>query len=220
MGIALILAVLSQEAAPQAGSLESQKGLTVGIRFTDLGGSLDGENDWSDFFDAGVGLEVGYEYLHPVSRKVNIGGYFRTAIDRFAGDKADVSDEFGPLFVEADDMIFFRFTLGGRIRETFGKFFMDQSIGIGFVTYPDVDGDVSDDLGPLGSASFIEGGTEFTVELAARFGFILSPVASLWASFGYENNGAPDVASDVDDGTFDYENQKNFVFTIGASFNF
>lgn len=217
MGISLFLAaVLLQDPALP----EPIKGLTVGLRFTDLGGDLDDDSSWGDYFDAGIGLEVGYQYLHPVSRKIHIGGYARTALDRFAGDENDISDEFGPLFIEADDMSLFRLTLGGRIRETFGKFFMDQSIGFGFVTYSDVDAEVSDDLGSLGSFSFIEGGTEFTFELAARFGLVLSPLASIWISFGYENNGAPEVASDVDDGTFDYEKQKNFVFSLGANFNF
>ncbi len=228
MLISLLMLTLSQEGKVEVAPLRQdppsqavpQKGLTVGIRFSDLGGDLDDTGEWSDFFDAGIGLEIGYEYLHPVSRKIAIGGYFESAIDRFGGDKADVSDEFGPLFAESDDMTLFRFTLGGRIRETFGKFFMDQSLGFGFVTYPDVDAEVSDDLGPLGTVSYIEGGTEFTFELAARFGLVLAPQASVWISFGYENNGAPDVASDVDDGTFDYENQKNFVFTIGGSFDF
>lgn len=216
MGIALIVAILSQE----PGLPEPVQGLDVAVRFTDLGGDLDDESKWGDFFDAGVGFEVGYQYLHPVSRKIHIGGYVRTALDRFAGDEADVSDEFGPLFATSDDMTLFRFTLGGRIRETFKAFFMEQSIGIGFMTYPDLDADVEDDLGSLGSASFVEGGTEFTFELAARFGFILSPAASIWVSFGYENNGAPEVGSDLDDGTFDYENQKNFVFGLGATFSF
>jgi hypothetical protein len=228
MLISLLSALLSQEGKVEAPVVRQdppsqavpQKGLTVGIRFTDLGGSLDGDEDWSDYFDAGVGLEVVYEYLHPVSRKIAIGGYFRTAIDRFAGDEADISDEFGPLFVESDDMTLFRFTLGGRIRETFGKFFMDQSLGFGFVTYPDLDAEFSDDFGPLGSVSYVDGGTELTFELAARFGLVLAPKASIWISFGYENNGAPDVASDVDDGTFDYDNQKNFVFALGGSLDF
>jgi hypothetical protein len=228
--VALIVAALmAQESRPSdpvklqgvvsSPSQRPVKGLDVGIRFTDLGGSLDGDEDWSDFFDAGVGLEVGYEYLHPVSRIVHIGGYFKTGLDRFSGDKADLSDEFGPFFLTADDMTLFRFTLGARIRETFKSFFMDQSIGVGFVTYSDVDGEFSDGIDSL-NASIIEGGTEFTFELAARFGFILAPQASVWISFGYENNGAPDVASDVDDGTLDYENQKNFVFTVGGSFDF
>lgn len=223
----LLLLVLAQEGkgeAPKVQAVESSspspvKGLDVGIRFTSLGGSLDGEDDWDDFFDAGLGIDVGYQYLHPVSRKVHIGGYFRTGFDRFGGDEVDLSDEFGPLFVTADDMTLFRFTLGGRVRETFSRFFMEQSIGVGFVTFSDVDAEVND-AGTVFDVGFIEGGTEFTVELAARFGFILAPQASVWISFGYENNGAPDVASDLDDGTFDYENQKNFVFTIGGSFDF
>lgn len=213
MGILLAILLL-QDALP-----EPQKGLTVGVRFTDLGGDLDSESSWGDFWDAGIGLEVGYEYLHPLSRKIHLGGYVRTALDRFAGDKQDVNDPLGPLTVEADDLTLFRFTLGARVRETFKTFFMDQSVGFGFVTYSDVDAEVSDGVTTV-SASMIEGGTEFTVELAARFGLILAPVASIWISFGYENNGAPDVGSDLDDGTFDYENQKNFVFTIGGSFDF
>ena len=213
MGIILSLLLL-QDAAP-----EPVKGLTVGIRFTDLGGDLDDESKWSDLFDAGVGLEVGYQYLHPVSRKIHIGAYARTSFDRFAGDEQDLSDEFGPLSFTADDMTLFRFTLGGRIRETFKSFFMDQSIGVGFVTISDVDGEIND-AGTVTDVGFIDGGTEFTFELAARFGWQLSPKAAIWLSFGYENNGAPDVASDLDDGTFDYENQKNFVFTIGGSFDF
>jgi hypothetical protein len=210
----LLALLLLQDAAP-----EPVKGLTVGIRFTDLGGTLDGDSDWADLFDAGIGLEVGYEYLHPVSRKVHIGGYFRTAFDHFGGDEVDLSDSFGPLTLTADDMTLLRVTIGGRVRETFKSFFMDQSIGIGFVTISDVDAEIND-AGTTFDASVIDGGTEFTFELQARFGFVISPAASIWISFGYENNGAPDVASDVDDGSFDYENQKNFVFTIGASFDF
>jgi hypothetical protein len=210
--MALILSLLlAQDPLP-----DPVKGLTVGVRFTDLGGDLDDESKWGDFFDAGVGLEVGYQYLHPVSRKVHIGGYFRTALDRFAGDEEQLDPT---LSVEADDMTLIRFTLGARVRETFKSFFMDQSVGFGVVSYPDLDAEVSDGVDSV-SASFVDGGLEFTVELAARFGFVISPKADVWISFGYENNGAPDVGSDIDDGTFDYDNQKNFVFTIGGSFDF
>ena len=210
----LIAALLLQDTLP-----EPVKGLTVGVRFTDLGGDLDDESAWSDFFDAGIGFEVGYEYLHPVSKKVHIGGYVRTAFDRFGGDEVDLSDSFGPLHVTPDDMTLFRLTLGGRIRETFKTFFMDQSVGIGFVSISDVDAEV-DDAGAISNVGLIEGGTEFTVELQARFGLALSPRASIWIGFGYENNGAPEVADDVDDGSFHYNNQKNFAFTIGGSFSF
>lgn len=226
----LTLAVLAAQEgkspeAPRFQNAEGQssvgpvKGLTVGLRFTDLGGTLDGEDDWSDFFDAGIGLEIGYEYLHPVTRKVHIGGYFRSSLDRFAGDEVDLSDDLGPFHVTADDMTLWRFTLGARVRETFKAFFMDQSIGFGFVTISNTNAEVND-AGTVFDVSFIEGGTELTFEMAARFGFVLAPQASVWISFGYENNGAPDVGSDIDDGSFDYENQKNFVFTLGGNFDF
>lgn len=212
--LALLSLLLLQEPLP-----EPVKGLTVGIRFTDLGGDLDDESSWGDYFDSGIGFEVGYEYLHPVSRKVHIGGYFRSALDSFQGDENDLSDDLGPLHVTADDILLYRLTIGGRIRETFRTFFMDQSIGFGFMVYPDISAEV-DDAGFVFDADFVDGGIEFTFELQARFGFVLSPHASIWISFGYENNGAPGVADDVDDGTFDYENQSNFVFTIGGSFDF
>lgn len=213
----LMAALLTQEAKPE--TPEVIKDLTIGIRITDLGGTFDGDEDWGDFWSTGVGIELKYEHLWKVSKRVHLGLYGGFSYDRFSGVSETFTDGVDVLTVEHEDLDLLRFVVGGRVRESFNKFFMDQSVGVGFAWYRDVDADATLNGFPFTVGS-IAGGQEITFELAARFGFQLSPTAAIWISLGYENNGAPDVHDDIDDGTFDYENQKNFVFSFGASFDF
>ena len=210
----------AQRQAARDWHTEDIQALQLGIRVTGLGGQIDGEEDWGDFFGSGVGIDLGYEILWKATPVVHAGVYGRVSFDKLSGDKADLSDATGTFIFDNDDLTLFKLVFGGRIRESFKAFFMDQSIGFGFVSYSDVDSTITDDLGSF-DAEIISGSTEFAFELAARFGFYLTkapnaPTISM--TFAFEHNGAPDAGSDFSD--VDTEEQKNFVWTVGGSFSF
>jgi hypothetical protein len=194
-------------------------GIDVSLRVTGLGGQLDGDEDWSEFFDAGTGIGVGYEHLWKVSKVAHAGLYGTFSYDHFSGETNDMSDDLGTLLVQHDDMNIIRLVFGGRIRESFKSFFMDQSVGIGFALYSQTDVKFSDGVDSV-TVTSIESSTAFTLELRARFGFYISDAAMIFMGFAFEQNGAPDEGSEINSLDINYEANKNFVWTLGASFNF
>lgn len=221
--LAILLALMAPlQAQPSDWHPNDLSNLDVGLRVTGLGGQIDGEEDWNDFFGAGVGLGVGYSHLWKVSPVAHLGVYGRLSFDRFSGDKADLSDPtIGTLIFDQDDMTLLKGIVGFKIRESFKAFFLEQNLGIGFVNYSAVDSDITDDLGTF-SAEIIAGSTEFAYEVGLTAGFYLGKQPNsptVYMTFAHEGNGAPEVGDDFQD-LVDTEAQKNFVWTIGASFSF
>jgi hypothetical protein len=194
--------------------------MTIAIRIPFLGGDLSNEGDkWKDFFEStGIGLGLDGSYLWAVSDKVALGIYTALHIDFFGGKDMDVDIGGGVLLNESfDDLVMTRFIVGGRIRETFGKFFMDQNIGFGFATYSGTDATA----GGV-SVGVIESSVVFAFEIGFRLGIVVSRVVDLGMGLAYNYNGAPDVSSDllqVDPG-LSYRSQSNTVLSFFINLNF
>lgn len=166
--------------------------LTATIRIPFLGGSMSNMGDnWTDFFaSSGVGIGLDGSYLWSVSSKVALGVYTSLAVDFISGKSVTVATSSGPVTEDFDDLVTTRFMFGGRIRETFGRFFMDQNIGIGFANIGSVDADV----GGV-TVGVIDDSTVFAFEMGLRLGVVVSRVVDLGMSLMYYYNGAPTPSS-------------------------
>jgi len=219
--LAITLAsLLALQADPSDWHPDDIRDVTVGLRLTGLGGQIDGEENWGEFFGTGIGLTLGGDYLWKTSRAGHAGVYARLSYDMFDGEEADLSDDLGTFILDQDEMSLFKVIVGGKLRQSFKVFFLEEQLGIGMVHYSSVDTTVTDDLGSF-DAELLEGGVEFAFEIALRVGFYLSKAPdapTLSMTFAYEQNGKPDLGDDFSD--VDSEQQKNFVWTLGASFPF
>jgi hypothetical protein len=195
--------------------VDEYRELSVGVRVPFLAGDIDNFGEkWTDYFESvGVGLEISGARLWSVSDKVAIGVYLSLDVDMFSGKTIDV----GGIQEAFDDLTMVRFMVGCRVRETFGKFFMDQNIGIGLVSYSPVNADA---LGT--SVGVIDGSTVFAFEIGYRFGIVISPVVDLGMSLSYNYNAAPDPSSDLTAVIPDlkYSAQSNFVLGFFVNINF
>lgn len=79
-----VLLVPSVALAQDKGSeKDTYSTLDLGVHGIFLGGSLDGTDDWNDFWKDGFGLSVGSSRLYRVSEPAEAGFYFRTTFDGF-----------------------------------------------------------------------------------------------------------------------------------------
>jgi hypothetical protein len=110
-----------------------------------------------------------------------------------------------------------RFLVGGRVRETFGHFFMDQNMGFGFATYS-----ASNARANGVSVGVIDSSIVFAFELGARFGFVVSNVVDLGIGLSWNYNGPPDVSSDIAqvDPSLSFRSQSNTILSFFINLNF
>jgi hypothetical protein len=206
-------------ATPLIDKSEGYDELAVGIRVPLLGGKFDNEGDkWTDIFKSpGIGFELDGSFLWAVSDKVAIGVYTTLDIDVFSGKTTTVDVGFGPETIKQDNLVMTRFLVGGRIRETFGHFFMDQNMGFGLATYSS-SGATSNGV----KVGVIDSSVEFAFELGARFGFVVSRVVDLGMGISYNYNGAPNISSDLTqvDPSLKLDGQSNAVFFFFINLNF
>lgn len=193
--------------------------MTIGIRIPILGGKMDNEGDkWSDIFHSpGIGFNIDGSFLWSVSEKVALGVYTTFELDSFSGKSTTVDLGSGPVDESIDNLIMTRFLVGGRIRESFRSFFMDQSMAFGFATYSQTNAKVSGVTVGVLDSSIV-----FAFELAFRLGFVVSRVVDLGMGISYNYNGAPGLSSDLSsaDPTLKLSGQSNAVFTFFINLNF
>jgi len=198
---------------------EAYDEMTIGLRIPFLGGRLDNQGDkWRDVFNSsGVGFGLDGSFLWTVSGKVALGIYTAFDIDVFGGKSTTVDLGSGPVKESQDDLVMTRFLVGGRIRETFGIFFMDQNIGLGFATYGASNATASGVTVGVIDPSFV-----FAFELGVRFGFVVSRVVDLGMGLAWNYNGAPNISSDLSqvDPTLHFLSQSNTLLTFFININF
>jgi hypothetical protein len=108
-----------------------------------------------------------------------------------------------------------RIVFGGRMREQWGAFWMDQSIGIGPCIYGS--GTAEDSIG-FDQIEIIQSSVTLLLELGFRFGVALSPKVDIGLGFSLEANGAPDSGEDLPNVTL--KGQGNFTLTFLINLNF
>jgi hypothetical protein len=197
--------------------------LTLGIRIPFLGGDITDEGvgeKWTDFFkSAGFGLSMRGAYLWSTSPAFAIGPYVGLSFDWFSGERQFFDDGVDSFSIEADTLFMMRSTVGVVLRENLGRRIMlEQYIGIGFALYSGTDATFDDGTFST-SVGFIESSMSFVFELGFKFAVVVSRRVDLGFSLAFELNGPPDVGSEIDDGSFDYEAQENFVLGFFININ-
>lgn len=216
-----VLLVPSVALAQDKGSeKDTYSTLDLGVHGIFLGGSLDGTDDWNDFWKDGFGLSVGSSRLYRVSEPAEAGFYFRTTFDGFSGETLSFTDATGTIELEPDTLVMNRLVLGGVGRAGDGPLYAEARLGLGIALYYDTDAEVSDATTSV-DIEIIESTVAFTFEAALRGGVRVSPKVDLSVGVGYLYNGPPDLGADIEPfADFDYDPQKNVAVDVGVAINF
>lgn len=181
------------------------------------GGSLsDGDVDYADNFNPGLGVDVEVDLLRGISPGQRLGGYVLLAWDGYDGDS--FQDDFGTT-VSPDTLEIATLLVG--LKTVFApspELRFDGRLGAGMAWNDDVDADVVDRFIPLGRLPFFDAGWQPAFELAGRAGFGV-PSVTFDLGFALRIQGGPDEA---DESEFLIDAHEIWIFTIdaGVAFHF
>jgi len=165
-------------------------GLTVGLRNTLPGGQAFDDTRWGELVSGGIGLQLEYGYLWRASSWVYGGWYAGLDVDSFGGR----SSTEGGLEIRTDRLNTANVVFGGRLRQNFNGFHVDENIGIGAVLYTKQEFAIRN-LG-VDNLELIKSSDNYLVNFGVRVGAPLSKNVELNLGLGYQINGAPDEGDD------------------------
>jgi len=205
-------AFAQQEARNEREYRDIYSELTVGIQNTFPGGDAFTDTRWSDLMSGGIGLNLEYSHLWRESSWIYCGYFASLQIDSFGGRRATLAG----VEVRTDRTNQAAFLVGGRIRENFNGFHMDQSAGIGASIYMGQELDVLN--GGPEDVELIKSSVNYAAQLSARIGAPLGKNVDLNLGIGLRFNGAPEEGKDVTG--IKFKAQQNFVIGLSLDFGF
>jgi hypothetical protein len=194
------------------------------LRLNSLNGEFEsGEDggDWDEVWNNGVGFGFDLTWLIPVGKQIHVGPYGSITLDMFQGKEIVDEDIGGNEVIEFDPLMTTRIVLGLASRQTFGRIFVEERLGLGGGYYFETDFDFS-------APGFSESGTVIEATMVATFearllaGMRPSESSELVMGVGFEAMGAPNN-DDSEDSFFSdasFKRMESFVITIAFSFHF
>lgn len=191
---------------------DSYDHFSVGLRNSlPTGNALDGV-DWDDLVSGGIGLQFQYSALWRAN-SWNYGGYyFGVAVDSFGGRTSTLSGA----TVRTDRLNMVNVEFGGKLRQNFNGFFVDEHVGIGAAVYMKQELDIRNG-GPEG-LELIESSVNYLFDIGVRIGAPIGRDVELALGVSYHMNGAPSEGEDFSG--LKFKAQQNIVFGLTLDFGF
>jgi hypothetical protein len=186
-------------------------GLTVGLRNTLPGGEAFDSVRWGDLVSGGIGVELQYGYLWRASSWVYGGWYAGLDVDSFGGRTSTQ----GGLEIRTDRLNTANVVFGGRLRQNFNGFHVDENVGLGAVIYMKQEFAVRS-LG-IDNLELIKSSVNYLVNFGVRVGAPLSKNTELNLGLAYQVNGAPDEGKDF---TGKFKSMGNVIVGLSLDFGF
>lgn len=211
-------AVAQQEARNEREYRDVYSEFTVGVQNTIPGSKAFDDVRWSELISGGIGLDLEYSRLWRQNSWVYLGYFGSLQIDSFGGKRSTQFDEATASFfdIRTDRLNMGGLIVGGRIRENFNGFHMDQSVGVGASIYMKQELDV---MGGAEGLEFIKSSVNYAAQISARVGAPLGKNIDLNLGVGLRFNGAPDEGKDFS-GALKFKPQQNLVLALSLDFGF
>jgi hypothetical protein len=211
-------AVAQQESRNEREYRDVYSNLTVGLETTIPGGDAFANTRWSELISGGIGVDLEYSRLWRENSWVYCGYFAAVNLDSFGGRS---STQFNVttgsnIDIRTSRMNMAGVTLGGRVRENFNGWHMDQSVGLGAAIYTKQEIDVLG-TGPS-NLELIKSSVNYSAMVEARIGAPLGKDVELNLGIGYRVNGAPQEGKDVTGTKF--KSMQNLVIGLSLDFGF
>jgi len=188
--------------------------LIFSLRTTLPGGEAFQGVRWNDLISGGLGLDVEYCQLSQLNSWVYGGWFVGLGIDSFGGKTftaAGGGDEF-----RSDRLNMADLEVGGRLRENFRGFHVDESLGVGGLFY--MKQDVADRTLGIDKLELIKSSATYMFEVGARLGAPIGKDVELNLGAAYRINGAPSHGKDAPG--IKFKIQQNVVFALSLDIGF
>jgi hypothetical protein len=192
--------------------------LTVGLETTIPGGDAFANVRWSELISGGVGLDLEYSRLWRENSWVYCGYFVGLNLDSYGGRSSTQFNQGTSTFIDVrtSRMNMAGVTVGGRIRENFNGWHMDQSAGLGAAIYTKQEVDILG-TGP-DNLELIKSSVNYTALIEARVGAPLGNDVELNLGVGYRINGAPQEGKDFTGTKF--KSMSNLVIGLSLDIGF
>jgi len=171
--------------------------LIFGLRNTLPTGEAFNGTRWGQIVSGGIGLEVQYQELWRTSSWIYAGWYGGIAFDSFGGRSSSLTDPSSGITTDVRtarlntaDLEF-----GGRVRQNFNGFHVDENVGVGALMYMKQDMDVRNG-GPQ-NLELIKSSVSYLFDLGVRVGAPVAKDVELGLGIAFQLNGAPSHGKDA-----------------------
>jgi hypothetical protein len=188
--------------------------LSFSVRTTLPGGEAFQGVRWNDIISGGIGLGVEYSSLYQASSWIYGGWFVGLGIDSFGG--RTLTDSLSGDEIRTDRLNMADLEFGGRLRQNFKGFHVDESVGVGGLFY--MKQEFADRTQDLDKLELIKSSATYMFDVGVRLGAPVGKDVELSLGAFYRVNGAPSHGKDVPGVTFKI--QENFVFSLSLDIGF
>jgi len=152
---------------------------------------------WGEIVSGGIGIEIQYAQLWRTSSWVYGGWYAGVAVDSFGGRSSTLVDSTtgATADIRTDRLNTADLEFGGRLRQNFNGFHVDENVGVGAVMYMKQDFDVRN--GGPSKLELIKSSVSYLVDFGVRVGAPVAKDVELGLGVGFQVNGAPSHGKDA-----------------------
>jgi|SRR5581483_913562 len=177
------------------------------------GGEAFSGTNWKDLISGGVGLEAEYGELWQANSWIYGGWYAGLGVDSFGGRTFTPS---GGDELRTDRLNMADLEVGGRLRQNFRGFHVDENVGVGGVFY--MKQDFADRTLGIDKLELIKASASYMLDFGARIGAPIGKDVELNLGAAYRINGAPAHGKDVSG--IKFKMQENIVFALSLDIGF
>jgi hypothetical protein len=168
---------------------------------------------WNDVVSGGLGLGVEYSSLTRLNSWIYGGWYVGAGIDSYGGKS--ITDDTGEMF-RTHRLNTANLEFGGRLRQNFSGFHVDENIGAGGLFY--MKQEIDDRSSGEDNLEFIKSSASYMFDVGLRLGAPIGKDVELNIGFAYQVNGAPSRGKDFTG--FKFKEMQNYVFSLGLDIGF
>lgn len=190
--------------------------LIVGLRNSLPTGEAFSGADWDDVVSGGVGLQLQYSSLTRSNSWVYGGWYVGVNVDSFGGRTSDLTANGVTATVRTDRLNTVNLEFGGKLRQNFSGFHIDEHVGVGAVMYMKQEFDVRN--GGAEGLELIESSVSYLFDIGVRVGAPIGKNVELSLGVSYQINGAPGEGENVTG--LNFKPMQNLVFGLTLDFGF
>src|SRR5579862_4887445 len=211
-------AFAQQEARNEREYREDYTQVIVGLRNTLPSGNAVQNVRWGDLVSGGIGVDVQYAELWRASSWVYGGWYADVNIDSFGGRTSSQTDPTTGLAAEfrTDRLNTADLEFGGRLRQNFNGFHIDENVGVGAVMY--MKEDVANRSTGIDKLEFIKSSVNYMFDFGIRVGAPVGKNVELNLGLAFQVNGAPDAGKDFS--TLNFRPMQNLVLGLSLDIGF
>ncbi|MBV8878737.1 MAG: hypothetical protein JO332_02120 [Planctomycetaceae bacterium] len=174
---------------------DSYDHFVVGLRNSLPTGTAFSGVDWDDLISGGIGLELQYSQLSRASSWVYGGWYVGLSVDSYGGRSSTLSSGGVTADIRTGRLNTAALEFGGRLRQNFNGFHLDESVGVGPLMYMKQEFDVRN--GGPENLELIKSSVSYLLDVNVRVGAPIGKNIELGLGVGLDLKGAPGEGDDV-----------------------